>query len=149
MWRLERNNSEMNNARLYRKMRPPREARPFTMQYDGQNVLARSVDGVATPVRDEQGNVVLAPKTAAAAAGAKPSAEIQKNFIGQIGMIGDIKDLQDQLSDPKFRKKLEDTRALRFIAYDTNALLTQIASAKLPEDGQNFVIRASAVRNAY
>ena len=149
MWRLARNNYEMNQARLSRNLRPPSEARPFTMQYDGQNVLARSVDGVATPVRDEQGNVVLAPKTAAAAAGLKAPAKVQENFVNQIGMVGDIKDLQDQLSDPKFRKKLEDTRALRFIAYDTNALLTQIASAKLPEDVQNFVIRASAFRNAY
>ena len=79
----------------------------------------------------------------------KPGAEVTKNYLGVNALSSDMKDIQENLKNPKLRKLISENRLEAFASEELGKIVAQIANEELPSELRQFLIKVRAVRNNY
>jgi hypothetical protein len=81
--------------------------------------------------------------------GLKPSAADVKIYRDKNVLLYMYNDLKNQLRDPELKKFINDNRLNSFLSEDAGKIIAQLTTPDLPPKLRQFLIQASAVRNAY
>ena len=81
--------------------------------------------------------------------GLKPSAADIKIYRDKNVLLYMYNDLKNQLRDPELKKFINENRLNSFLSEDAGKIIAQLTTPDLPPKLRNFLIQASAVRNAY
>jgi hypothetical protein len=81
--------------------------------------------------------------------GLKPSAADIKIYRDKNVLLYMYNDLKNQLRDPELKKFINDNRLNSFLSEDAGKIIAQLTTPDLPPKLRQFLIQASAVRNAY
>lgn len=76
----------------------------------------------------------------------KPGVDLVNKHLMKMRLSGYARQMQDQLKDPEFAKKVDQYRALAF-AQEQSAIADQILQKNIPEDVRQFLILAKRFRN--
>lgn len=76
----------------------------------------------------------------------KPGVDLVNKHLMKMRLSGYARQMQDQLKDPEFAKKVDQYRALAF-AQEQSAVAEQILQKNIPEDVRQFLILAKRFRN--
>lgn len=79
----------------------------------------------------------------------KPGAEVTKNYLSVNALSSDMKDIQEDLKNPKIRKLIADNRLEAFASEELGKIVSQIANEGLPSELRQFLIKVRSVRNNY
>lgn len=110
----------------------------------------RNRQQLAAQEAQRQATLKAAEIRAAAKTGAgllKPGAEVTKNYLGQNALSNDMKDIANNLKDPKFRKLIDDYRIESFASEEMWKLVAQIANDQIPSELRKFLTKVRSVRN--
>jgi hypothetical protein len=81
--------------------------------------------------------------------GLKPSAADIKIYRDKNVLLYMYNDLKNKLRDPELKKFIDDNRINAFLSEDAGKIIAQLTTPNLPPKLRQFLIQASAVRNAY
>lgn len=90
--------------------------------------------------------LVQAKDAGKGASGLKPGAELVKNHLMKSRLVSYAEQMQKQLQNPEFAKKLDQYRALAFVS-EKSPEADQILQKNIPEDVASFLILAKRFRN--
>lgn len=112
-----------------------------------QNLITKAQDR-----SDKYYNTAFAMQQKEAASnskGLKPSAADVKIYRDKNVLLYMYNDLKNQLRDPELKKFINENRLNSFLSEDAGKIIAQLTTPDLPPKLRNFLIQASAVRNAY
>lgn len=112
-----------------------------------QNLITKAQDR-----SDKYYNTAFAMQQKEAASnskGLKPSAADIKIYRDKNVLLYMYNDLKNQLRDPELKKFINENRLNSFLSEDAGKIIAQLTTPDLPPKLRNFLIQASAVRNAY
>lgn len=91
----------------------------------------------------------MTPAPRAADRGLYPSALERKNYVGLNQLVKTADELIAKLDDPEFAKKVDKYRLDAFLSEEGGKVVSQILRQKIPEDVQDFINKATNLRNKY
>jgi len=81
--------------------------------------------------------------------GLKPSAADIKIYRDKNVLLYMYNDLKNKLRDPELKKFIDDNRISAFLSEEAGKTISQLVTPNLPPKLRQFLIQATAVRNAY